>query len=578
MGVVHCDLKPENLMLSSKNEADAVIKLVDFGCTHLLNTSDDDDKNIIQNNTTLSNTPRPRSSHTPAYCPPEVLAQLRKDRMKYPTIEPAFDAWSLGVILYTMLVGVHPFDPECDASDAQIEERILSRDKYKPPLRGAPETQHLSDDAISLIEGLMEYDPNKRRTMGQVLQNPWVMGETASSNKMEGSDKRLALYRRYKTKIGSTFFKALLSQADSLNHSTTSERVSLLESAFRRLDTDHKGVLKASSIAGVGNESEEGLSYSDVSSLLSDNMKNRYFEKGCVLYNMGDTGDCLYLIDSGTVEFTTADGFKKQLRSGELVGEELMRDANAKYSGIARCVTPVHALAISRELFNKYVSSDEDTFLNMAERYRYRRRERASTVLRMNTNRNRCSSRSYGKNDVIFKAGDEGKYLYLVEDGQIDISVRGHKVRTLKPGEMTGEHAAFLGKPYNVTARCVGGKGCKVQAMDSKFMHSLFRADPSLGQDFRELVLRRDFKKALCAEIGKPFPTTEEEIRAAFESIDFDRSGAIKLHELRSVVQRFDPTYDEADIKDMLRSLDLNDSGTLTWKEFHRIFVMDMES
>jgi len=43
-------------------------------------------------------------------------------------------------------------------------------------------------------------------------------------------------------------------------------------------------------------------------------------------------------------------------------------------------------------------------------------------------------------------------------------------------------------------------------------------------------------------------------------------------------VQRFDPTYGEADIKDMLRSLDLNDSGSLTWKEFHRIFVMDMES
>ena len=564
-------------MLSSQNEADAVIKLVDFGCTHLLHEDDiHQERNKVPPSTTM-----PRSTYTLAYSPPEVLAHRQEDPMKTPTIAPSFDAWSLGVILYTMLVGAHPFDLDGDASDRKIVHRILSPDKYQIPLRGSSETEHLSEDAIALMEGLMEYDPAKRLTMAQVLQNPWVMGETASSNKMEGSDKRLAKYRRYKTKIASAFFKELLSQSDSLNNSQpSSEKVSLLQSAFRRLDTDHKGVLKASSIAGSGSEEtgDEGLSYSDISSLLSDNLKNRYFEKGSVLYNRGDTGDCLYLIDSGTVEFTTPDGFKKQLRSGELVGEELMKAANAKYSGIARCVTPVHALAISRELFNKYVSSDEETFLNMAERYRYRRRERASTVLRMDTNRNRWSSHSYNNNDVIFQAGDAGKHLYLVEDGQVDISVRGQKVRTLKPGEMTGEHAVLMAKPYNVTAQCMGNKGCKVQTMDSKVLHGLFRADPSLGEDFRELVLRRDFKKAVCAATGKPFPKTKEEIKAAFDAIDFDRSGAIELHGIRSLVQRFDPTYGEADIKDMLRSLDLNDSGSLTWKEFHRIFVMDMES
>ena len=32
IGLVHADLKPENLMLTSKNKDEATIKLVDFGC------------------------------------------------------------------------------------------------------------------------------------------------------------------------------------------------------------------------------------------------------------------------------------------------------------------------------------------------------------------------------------------------------------------------------------------------------------------------------------------------------------------------------------------------------------------
>jgi len=280
------------------------------------------------------------------------------------------------------------------------------------------------------------------------------------------------------------------------------------------------------------------------------------------------------LIDSGTVEVTTEDGFRKLRQSGDLFGEGAMRSDNKTHSSTIRCVTPVHVLEIPRELFGKYIASDTEAFLNMAERERHRRRERANTILRLNK---KCQQQWYKRGETIFRAGDKSGDLYLLEDGEIEISVHGHKVRSLHQGEMTGEHAAYFGKPYNVTAQCVSNS-CGVKALPSKVMHDLFRSDPSLRQDFRDLLLRRDFKKALCAATKRSFPTTEQEIRAAFDDIDKEESGEIAFDQLRTIVRQFDPTYNEEDIRGMLDSLDLNQSGSLTWEEFHRIFAMDKEA
>jgi hypothetical protein len=91
IGIVHGDLKPENLMLSTIRKEDSTIKLVDFGCA------------LIRSEDTDSIQSRSRAAITPAYCPPEVLEE--KD-----PITPQMDIWGLGIILYIMLTGLHPFD------------------------------------------------------------------------------------------------------------------------------------------------------------------------------------------------------------------------------------------------------------------------------------------------------------------------------------------------------------------------------------------------------------------------------------------------------------------------------------
>ena len=84
-GVIHRDLKPENVMV----DADDRIKLIDFGLASSIGT-----RRITA---TPSNT-----MGTPAYISPEQVEGKRGDARS--------DLYSLGVMLYEMLVGKVPFE------------------------------------------------------------------------------------------------------------------------------------------------------------------------------------------------------------------------------------------------------------------------------------------------------------------------------------------------------------------------------------------------------------------------------------------------------------------------------------
>lgn len=93
---------------------------------------------------------------TVAYVAPEVLSQDRYSK--------SVDLWSLGCILYFMLVGRPPFYSE---KEEEIET-LVSIGKYS-----FPETAKISDDAKDLIHHLLETDPIRRYTATEALQHPW---------------------------------------------------------------------------------------------------------------------------------------------------------------------------------------------------------------------------------------------------------------------------------------------------------------------------------------------------------------------------------------------------------------------
>lgn len=83
MNVVHRDIKPENLLLSA-NTPVGLLKLADFGISKIMS-----DEMLTTN------------CGTPVYMAPEIWAGSAYDNK--------VDVWSVGVVMYYLLSGTHPF-------------------------------------------------------------------------------------------------------------------------------------------------------------------------------------------------------------------------------------------------------------------------------------------------------------------------------------------------------------------------------------------------------------------------------------------------------------------------------------
>ncbi|XP_022185443.1 tribbles homolog 2 [Nilaparvata lugens] len=93
----------------------------------------------------------------PAYVSPEILRSHARYSGR------AADIWSLGVILYTMLVGRYPFN---DSEHASLFAKI-SRGHFVIP-------DCVSSRAKCLIRSLLRRDPLERLTADDVLLHPWL--------------------------------------------------------------------------------------------------------------------------------------------------------------------------------------------------------------------------------------------------------------------------------------------------------------------------------------------------------------------------------------------------------------------
>ena len=152
--ICHRDLKPENIMLQDQGEGEELVKIIDFGIAK------------VQNAVTGHSTSGSQLAGTPYYMAPE--------QFQHEAATSVSDIYALGVIIYEMLAGRHPF------VDLKGREKVTYRELYRrqcagPGVLPRQLRSELPEEADEIIKKALTPAPESRyqraRDLGEDLAN-----------------------------------------------------------------------------------------------------------------------------------------------------------------------------------------------------------------------------------------------------------------------------------------------------------------------------------------------------------------------------------------------------------------------
>ena len=106
---------------------------------------------------------------------------------------------------------------------------------------------------------------------------------------------------------------------------------------------------------------------------------------------------------------------------------------------------------------------------------------------------------------VIFREGDFGKALYVVEEGRVAIDVRTSPnaepttILTIGRGQVLGWSSVFYERPKSATARAV--EPTTALAIDAHGLAALFNNDPELGYILSRRLLQVVSERLMATRI-----------------------------------------------------------------------------
>ena len=130
---------------------------------------------------------------------PEIL-----ENSKHRRYTRAVDVWSLGVVLYICLCGFPPFSDELyTAENPYTLSQQIKLGRFDYP---SPYWDSVGDPALDLIDRMLVVDPEKRYSIDECLEHPWVTqkipnpadstdGLTGAMHQLDFSKRKIARER-----------------------------------------------------------------------------------------------------------------------------------------------------------------------------------------------------------------------------------------------------------------------------------------------------------------------------------------------------------------------------------------------